>query len=207
MDKSKTAIDVFNKRALHYQEKYMDVSLYADALDTFCKQLPVNAKVLELACGPGNITKYLLNKSPDLRILATDLAPNMLELAKASNPTVEVQLLDSREIKTLQQSFDGIMCGFCLPYLSKEEVMQLIKDAAEILSANGVLYLSTMEGDYNTSAWQRSSQGDEIFVCLHEADYLIQALHKAGFAQVEVTRKITGEAPPFTTDLLLLASK
>jgi len=40
------------------------------------------AKVLELACGPGNITKCLLSKRPDLEILATDIAPNILELAK-----------------------------------------------------------------------------------------------------------------------------
>ncbi|MCD6063607.1 MAG: putative Methylase involved in ubiquinone/menaquinone biosynthesis [Flavipsychrobacter sp.] len=71
MDKNAAAINVFNKRAQQYQEKYMDVSMYAAALDAFFERMPEKASVLELACGPGYITKYLLAKRPDLRILAT----------------------------------------------------------------------------------------------------------------------------------------
>lgn len=181
----------------------MDVSLYADALNTFCEQLLPNAKLLELACGPGNITKYLLNKRPDLHILATDLAPNMLELAKANSPGIEAKLLDCRDINTLTERYDGIMCSFCLPYLSKEEAIQLIKDAAHLLHPNGILYLSTMEGDYTRSAWQKSSQGDELFIYMHEADYLLQALHDHGFDTVD-TRRVMAEE---VTDLVLLAAK
>ncbi|WP_276132822.1 class I SAM-dependent DNA methyltransferase [Polluticoccus soli] len=203
MDKSQIAIDVFNKRAQQYQEKFMDVSAYAVMLDAFCEQLLPNAKLLELACGPGNITKYLLNKRPDLQILATDLAPNMLELAKANNPGIETKLFDCRDINTLAEKYDGIMCSFCLPYLSKEEAIQLTKDAAHLLHPNGLLYLSTMEGDYTRSAWQQSSQGDELFIYMHEADYLLQALHDHGFDTVDTRRVIIEDV----TDLVLLAAK
>ena len=39
MDKTKIAVDVFNKLANLYQEKFMDVNLYGDTFDFFAMQL------------------------------------------------------------------------------------------------------------------------------------------------------------------------
>ena len=203
MNKSQQAVDVFNRRADSYREKYMDVGLYADTLDALGAVLPPQAHVLELGCGPGNITQYLLRKRPDLKILATDLAPNMLGLAKAANPTAAFQLMDCRDIATLADRYDGIVCGFCLPYLSKAEAVQLMHDATTILNPAGVLYISTMEGSYSQSAYQTSSSGDTLFIHYHEADYLMQALHDSGFATIDVYRKTT----PTDHDLILIARK
>ena len=69
-----TPAELFNKYALSYSEKFMDVSQYADTLDVFCNGLPASAKVLDIACGPGNIAKYLLNKHPDMQLTGIDLA-------------------------------------------------------------------------------------------------------------------------------------
>ena len=41
-----------------------------------------NSKIWEIGCGPGNITKYILSKLPDLNIFGIDIAPNRIELAK-----------------------------------------------------------------------------------------------------------------------------
>jgi 23S rRNA G2069 N7-methylase RlmK/C1962 C5-methylase RlmI len=50
------------------------------------------------------------------------------------------------------------MCGFCLPYLSKEEAVKLIRDAAAILNPDGVFYISTMEDDYSKSDFKHQVQ-------------------------------------------------
>src|SRR6476660_8726042 len=58
-EKSAAAVSLFNKLAKQYQDKYMDVSLYHHSFDIFCRHISKpNAEILELACGPGNITKY-----------------------------------------------------------------------------------------------------------------------------------------------------
>ena len=63
MDKTKIAVAIFNKYASEYQDKFMDLALYHDTFDLFCNLLVrENPTILELACGPGNITKYLLKK-------------------------------------------------------------------------------------------------------------------------------------------------
>ena len=65
MDKSKQAAELFDHFAKAYQDKYMDLSLYHDSLDLFCRSITKKeADVLDIACGPGNITHYLLKKAP-----------------------------------------------------------------------------------------------------------------------------------------------
>ncbi|MGZ4044449.1 MAG: class I SAM-dependent methyltransferase, partial [Bacteroidia bacterium] len=112
-DKNKNAVQIFNKLAKLYESKFMNVNLYGDTFDFFCDNIKKqNAEVLELACGPGNITKYLLNKRSDLKIFGTDLSPNMISLAKTNNPTTEFAIMDCREIGNLNKKYDAIMCGF-----------------------------------------------------------------------------------------------
>lgn len=207
MDKTKIAVDVFDKNASLYQTKFMDVSMYHDSFDLFCSYIQKKeAEILELACGPGNITKYLLDKRPDFKILGTDLAPNMIELAKLNNPSATFQLLDSRDIRKLNKTYDAIMCGFILPYLSKEETEQLIKDAALMLNSQGIIYISTMEDDYSKSGFKKGSTGDEIFMHYHQADYLIDALKASGFKMIDLQRKIYDAVDKTkTVDLILIA--
>lgn len=200
------AVDVFDLRADQYESKFMDVALYHATLDLFCNAIAKkDPAILELACGPGNITKYLLSKRPDFRLLGTDLSPNMLALARKNNPSATFALQDCREINRMEFEFDGIMCGFGLPYLSKEEAVKLIADAAHLLLPGGILYLSTMEGDYGTSGIQTSNSGDTLYMHFHEATYLQQALKDNGFSIVDARRI---EYPPeggLTTDLVILA--
>lgn len=203
------AIDVFDKRANEYQAKFMDVGLYHDTFNLFCNSIKKeNADILEIACGPGNITRYLLTKRPDFQILGIDLAPNMLELAKRNNPTAIFQCMDCRDIGLLEKKYDAIMCGFCLPYLSKEESIQFISDAGKLLEPNGVLYISTMEDDYDNSRLESSSSGDQMYVHYHEADYLTQALLDNDFEIIALQRKeYPKQDGSTTTDLVIIAGK
>lgn len=207
MDRSKNAIALFDKLAKLYESKYMNVDLYREGLDLFCGQIPKkNPEILELACGPGNITKYLLQKRPDLKIFGTDLAPNMIALAKANNPEAEFGLMDCRNIKQLAKKYDGIMCGFALPYLSKEEAIQLIADTANLLHPKGILYLSTMSDDYSKSGIEAASTGDKTFVYYHQADYLTKALEENGF-KIILSKYQDYPLKKGITDLIIVAQK
>lgn len=208
MNKTKIAVDIFDKLATVYQDKFMDVSLYGDSFDFFLNSIGcVPAKVLELACGPGNITKYLLHKRPDLNILGTDLSPNMLRLAKVNNPTAQFQLMDCKALGYVKEKYDGILCGFCLPYLSKQEAIKLIADAAEVLNQKGLIYLSTMEDEYSKSGFEKGTSGEEMFMHYHEADYLTEALIENNFGIVYLDRKNYVQGQKKVTDLLIIAQK
>ncbi|MBC9909641.1 class I SAM-dependent DNA methyltransferase [Chitinophaga varians] len=207
-DKTALVVQLFGKNARLYEEKFMDTQGYQNALDVFCQSIPrEEAAILELACGPGNITHYLLHQRPDFRLLGTDLSPDMLDLARKNNPGAIFQLLDCADMTTLPDRYDGIMVGFLLPYLSQEATIKLVRDAVSMLQHGGVLYLSTMEDDYTKSGWRKSSTGDDYYQYFHTGAWLQEVLREHGFSVIHEQRiaSANGDGTP-VTDLILIAS-
>lgn len=202
--------EAFDKSAKIYQDKFMDVSLYAGQFNVFFEHITAdNASILDIACGPGNITKYLLDRKPKYNILGIDLSSEMLSLARTNNPNAKFELMDCRDIDQIDQKFDGITCGFCLPYLTKEETTDLITNTAKLLKPGGVFYLSTMEEDEeNKSRYQVASTGDQVFVHYHQEAYLSNALRESGFEILSLNRfDSPGQGDLKITDLVMVNKK
>ena len=182
MDRYKETFETWDKVASLYEERFMDLDLYDQTYDLICSSVrDKNAKILEIGCGPGNITKYLLNKRPDFEIFGIDISPNMIKLAKKNNPTAKFKVMDSREISMLKTKYNVIICGFCLPYLSENDCEKLILDFAQRVNGDGLVYISFMEGNANQSGFQASSTGDRVYFYYHELKKLNAQLHSNGF--------------------------
>ncbi len=208
MDKYKITFETWNKVAQLYEDKFMDLDLYDDTYDAFCEEIKVAApSILEIGCGPGNVTKYLLSKLSKAKLHGIDIAPNMVKLAKANNPTASFEVMDARSIDLLSAKYDAILCGFCLPYLSKEDVRKLFKDASRILNENGVIYLSCIEGGYTQSAFQKGSSGDRTYVYYYSEHELRIALNVNGFELIKVFRKGYKREKGEEVHLILLARR
>lgn len=187
MDKYKETFETWNKIASLYQDKFMDLDLYNDTYDFICNSiLKDNAKLLEIGCGPGNITKYLLSQRPDFDIFGIDIAPNMIELAKKNNPKASFAIMDSRKINEIKTKYDGIVCGFCLPYLSETDSGKLIFDVDNLLDQNGFLYISFVEGDPSISDFQVGSNGDRSYFYYHNLDKLKAQLKANSFEVLKI---------------------
>lgn len=185
MDQYKETFNTWNKIAELYQDKFMNLDLYNDSYDFFCDAIAkTNAKLLEIGCGPGNITKYLLEKNSHFDILGIDIAPNMIELAKKNNPAANFAVMDTREINTLTTKFDGIIAGFCLPYLSQTECEDLIYNSYELLNNNGVIYLSFVEGNEKESGFKVGNAG-RVYFYYHNLYALKEQLIKTKFQDIE----------------------
>ncbi|MFN8395858.1 MAG: class I SAM-dependent methyltransferase [Bacteroidia bacterium] len=189
-DQNRLAVEAFDLRAMVYQERFMDVSSYAASLNAFCDGIPnPQAHILELACGPGNVTKYLLDRRPGWRIIATDLAPTMVQLAQANNPTADCRVMDARDLGAIQDRFDGVMVGFGLPYFTLLEAKQMIQDAARLLLPGGLIYLSSMEDDPSRSGIMTNSYGDQVFMNYHLGADLLAILREMGFSVTYLHRQ------------------
>ncbi len=170
-----------------YEEKFMELTLYNETYDFVCDSLAENqTKVLELGCGPGMISRYLLSKRPDLKILGTDVSENMVSLARKNNPNAKFQQLDCREISSLNQKFDAILIGFCIPYLNSTDVSKLIVDSFEMLYKNGLIYISFVNGDGSLSGLKTGSSGDSIYFYYHQTERIAKKLIKTGFANTRI---------------------
>lgn len=186
MDKYQETFDTWNKIAKIYEDKFMDLDLYNDTYAVFLDLIPkINSTVLEIGCGPGNITKYLLIKNPDLKIKGIDISENMVGLAIKNNPSAEFEIMDTRKIHCINDSFDAIVCGFCIPYLSQSDCLKLIANCKNLLNDAGILYLSFVEGDYENSGFISGSSGDRTYFYYHNLDYLQKELKANSFETKE----------------------
>jgi ubiquinone/menaquinone biosynthesis C-methylase UbiE len=209
MDHSAISAGMFHKFAHLYRDKYMDLTLYDDSYREFCESLrPGRASVLDAACGPGNVSRYLMAQRPDIDLLGIDLAPRMVELAREAVPSAQFAVHDCRCLADLQLRFDGIICAFGLPYFSREEATALIKSAAHALKPGGVLYLSTMLGKSEDSGFQPCSTGDQLYINYYSEDEVISPLQECGFTILKQRRiPSPSTASIRTSDLIVIAKK
>jgi cyclopropane fatty-acyl-phospholipid synthase-like methyltransferase len=140
--------------------------------------------LLEIGCGPGNITQYLLSRRPDFDIFGIDIANNMIELARINNPTASFAVMDCREIKKIEEKYDGIIGGFCLPYLSLNESKDLISTAYELLNNNGLIYLSFVEGNPDASEFKTNHYG-RVYFYYHLLEEIQEQLLHTKFKEIK----------------------
>jgi 2-polyprenyl-3-methyl-5-hydroxy-6-metoxy-1,4-benzoquinol methylase len=202
------AVSLFNKMADSYQERFLSVEAYAESFDKLLSSLKKGSTVLDVACGPGNISNHLLNKRTDLQITGIDLAPNMIEWAKKNNPTANFKVHDALLIEHLSETFDAIVVGFLFPYLSITQVRSFIRSASKKLKPNGIIYISTMEDRYENSRLRSSSTGEQLLMHYYEASDLIEILETNQFEVIYEKRQLYKLSDTENdTDLMLIGRK
>lgn len=169
----------WNNVAEAYERGFMDLDLYNDSYDFFLKSLEnQSAEILEIGCGPGNITRYLLSKCPELKILGIDTAQNMIDLAIKNVVSADFIVMDARKIDGLKKTFDGIVCGFCIPYLSEKDTSEVLQNCSDKLNPNGILYLSFVEGMPENSGYITGSTNDRMYFQYHSKESIQKEMQK-----------------------------
>lgn len=199
----------WNKIAQIYEDKFMDLDYYNESYGHFLKLINESpARLFEIGCGPGNITKYLLKKRPDLTVYGIDVAPNMVNLARKNNPTAHFEEMDCRTISALHEKFDAIVGGFCIPYLTQNETVDFIQNCAQLLNSNGCIYISFVEGNPEDSTFQVGSSGDRVFFNFHQIETLEKLLTENSFLKPTIL-KVNYPKSDSTTEIhtILISTK
>ncbi len=187
MDSYQITFDTWNKLADLYQEKFMDLTIYHESYASFCQRLAgIHPRVLDIGCGPGNIAKQLLNFNTNIKLFGIDAAPNMVALARKNVPNAQFAVLDARNMTSSLGKFEGIVMGFCIPYLSIEDVDTLLFSCNEMVENGGVLYLSFVEGEAAQSGYQTGSTGLKTYFHYHSLNLIADLLMKYNWEQSEV---------------------
>mgnify|MGYP000060320455 CR=1 FL=1 len=183
-DNSENIKLIFDSCVELYWDKFMDPDRYQLSLDLFSQYLQSDFKVLDVGCGPGNLSAYLQKKHPAIKFFGIDLSSKMLQLAKENLPGGEFQQMDCRNLDRLPKKFDAVICGFCLPYLSRKDSKNFLKKVSSQLNSEGIVYLSTMVAKNYASNWVKSNQGGDqkLLTYYHQADELKETLLKYDFS-------------------------
>lgn len=172
-DKTKITIQAYDNNAQEFTNRFMDLSLYKEALSNFEKYIKNGDAVLDLGCGPGNVCSYLLKNNPSLKITGVDLSSKMIELAQQHVPAAHFVVEDIRNLKKhFTEPFNHIIASFCLPFLYDEEAENFIADCSQLLISGGCMYLSTMMGSGYGYEVPSFSKGDQMFFNYYTKEFL-----------------------------------
>ncbi len=188
------SIQTWNKLAKLYAQKFMPMRCYDFTYDFFLDSLGNRTcKVLDVGCGPGIISKYLVDKNPSIEIVGIDSSIEMISTAKSLVESGNFLEMDAREIAKIEETLDGIICGFCVPYLNEQEVKALFKDMFGRLKNKGIGYVSFVQGDYSESRFIVGCTGDSLFFHFYEQREMKSWIESFGFKCVKIMHVEYGE--------------
>ena len=109
--------------------------------------------VLDLACGPGNITRLLAWRvRPDGRVLGVDLARGMIALAAREHPPrTWFAVMDIERLGLSDKAFDAITCGHGLQFAP--DLDRALREAWRVLRPSGILAASVPVAGSDESVW------------------------------------------------------
>lgn len=203
------SVATFNRLADRYAEKYFHLDMYDRYLERFVTRIePHGASVLDVACGPGNVSAYLAKVRPDLTLVGIDLAEGMVKQAKLRVPSAEFQVKDCRCIGGLEHVFDACAFAFGLSYLPDDDAKRFFSSLNASLAESAVLYLSTITGEPDWSGFETSGSGDRVYLEYRSVDDIVSMVERAGY-RIDFTEVVASpaNASKSTQDLILIAQR
>lgn len=179
----------FDTYAKEYTQKWGDVSNSAKELILVASMLPNNANIIDLACGPGNVSGYIKSLRSDVHITGIDISPNMIDIAKTKLPKEKFCVADIKKYSLEKDFYDCVICAFGLPFLTETEIEKLLQNIFNSLKKDGIAYLSAMKGDLEGFEKTSFSADTQICFVYHKREFLDAAIRKNAFTIVEYTEK------------------
>ena len=103
------------------------------------------ARVLDIGCGPGNSTGFLVQRWPEAEVIGLDSSPAMLEQARQSLPGLQWIEQDATRDLSFLGKFDLVFSNAALQFLPDHE--RVIPNLFGLLNPGGVLAVQLPQND------------------------------------------------------------
>jgi len=97
-------------------------------------------KIADLGCGTGLLCAEIKKKYPQARIIGVDLAPGMIEAARAKDCATELVEADVESLPFKDHEFDLLVSSSSFQWMDMDKV---IREARRVLKPGGQLIFST----------------------------------------------------------------
>lgn len=194
-----------------FYDRFLGGFLFEPYAAEIARRLPAgpDARVLEIACGTGILTRHLRRRLPaGAELVATDLNEPMIDFArgKLAGESIHWRTADAQELPFKAGVFDAVVCAFGLMFLPDKPAG--FREAHRVLRPGGTFLATTWsalhEHAYASIAAEtlaRLFPDDpprfyEVPHGLHDVAALERMARDAGFETVSVERVVLeGHAP------------
>ncbi|MBW0103930.1 class I SAM-dependent methyltransferase [Pseudonocardia sp. KRD291] len=115
------------------------------AMDVFADAVAGRGPVLDVGCGPGTVTSYLVERGVDAS--GVDLSPRMIEHARRLHPHCRFDVASATEIEPAESSLAGVLGWWSLFNLPRDVLPQVLASFTRALAPGGQLIIATHVGD------------------------------------------------------------
>lgn len=149
--------DVLETRGADPQQQRMREAFLTDV------DLPAGARVLDVGCGTGVLTRRLAVWPGVESVVGVDVAPVLLDRARAlcDAPNVEFREGDATALPFGDDEFDAVVLDSTLSHVSETE--SAVANAARVLRPGGLF--AVFDGDYSTTTVALGDH-DPLQVCV-----------------------------------------
>ena len=148
---------MFSRNAAAYQQRLNGIMARGEARGrqrvVELLELRPGMRVLDLACGPGTLSKPLATLlEPDGELVGVDLAEGMIEIARAQGiRNATFQLMDILELTFPDSSFDAAACGHGLQFVP--DLSRALGEAHRVLRPGSRFAASVPLSSDNQRPW------------------------------------------------------
>ena len=140
--------------------------------------------VLEVGCGTGQLTGWLVEQVRPARVVALDFSAKMLKHARAKAIDAEFRHLDVCSDAPGESSFDVVLCFHSFPHYRDQAAA--LKNLAGALKPGGRLLVMHLNSSADVNAFHDSVGGHVTGDHLPSADAWPDLLATAGLKQTEL---------------------
>jgi len=108
-------------------------------------KLSRDQKILDIACGPGELIQEITNMEPDVNIMGVDFSKEMIKESKLKNPNAKHSIMDVKNVHTIDGYFDTIVCTHAFPYF--KDTKKVMEDFYGLLKDDGNIYIGFASGN------------------------------------------------------------
>ncbi len=166
-----------------------DMASLGEGLSAGLAELGVEAgeTVLDVGCGTGNLTRALLDRLGDGgRVLALDLTPAMIGVARRKNPDPRASwaVADARDLPLATESVDRVICFSVWPHLDDDAVCA--SELCRVLRGSGRLHVWHLASRHRINAIHSTAAEAVCHDLLGPGAETAEVLRGTGMAPVEV---------------------
>ncbi|GAB2574985.1 class I SAM-dependent methyltransferase [Kribbella endophytica] len=177
----------YDRVADNYVEMNLgDITTYPwlrTAIDGFAAAVQGLGPVLDVGCGPGDVTAYLAERGLD--VSGVDLSERMISHARRLHPRHSFAVASATELELSDSSLGGILGWWSLFNLPREVLPQVLETFARALVPGGHLILGMHQGDGELKRTQAYGGVPVAWTTyLWQPDALWALLAAAGFSPV-----------------------
>lgn len=132
--------DTYDRIAEDWHQDHQKDDWWIEGTNKFISFLKKGDLVLDVGCGGGTKSKYLIQKG--LNVIGIDFSGKMIEIAKCEVPNGTFIVRDLANVETLDYMLDGIFMQAVLLHIPKAKAKEAIQKMANKLKKGGYLYVA-----------------------------------------------------------------